>query len=96
MHGRMRRVAGQSMKPRKRALLPRLSNLLSVSQLVEQYPHLFTEGSLRWMIFQRRQNGFDACIVRIGRKILIDVDQLRIWMAQHRGEESLGDPRSCS
>lgn len=74
-------------------ILLRLDRLRSVRQLVEMYPHLFTEGGLRWTIFRRKHNGFDACIVRIGRRILIDTDQLERWMARHRGEDRLRDTR---
>ncbi len=76
LHRRKSRV-----KPGPR--LPRLDSLLTVRQLTEQYPHLFTEGSLRWTIFCREENGFDRCIVRVGRRIFIDTDQLRSWMAEH-------------
>ena len=80
------------MNPRRRnsrvgLRLPHLDRLLCVRELTERYPNLFTEASLRWTIFRRMQNGFDRCIVRLGRRILIDTDQLRIWMAE-RGNQS--------
>ena len=39
---------------------PRLNRLRSVHQLCVEYPHLFTSGSLRWLIFNADINGFDA------------------------------------
>ncbi len=65
--------------------LPRLRNLKTVKQLVEEYPGIFTEGSLRWMLFNAEQNGFDACVIRMGRRVLIDQHALRSWFAKHRG-----------
>ncbi len=67
-----------------------LEHLKTVRQLCLEYPHLFSEGGLRWWIFHREKNGFSRCIVRIGRRLLIDVRVLKQWMAEHRGS-SLGD-----
>lgn len=80
-------MADKKVLPKGGILVPRLSRLLTVKQMVDTYPHLFTEGSLRSMIFNRKRNGFDECIVRIGRKILIDTDQLRLWMVHRRGKD---------
>ncbi len=70
-------------QPRKTP--PQLENLKSVKQLCREYPHLFTEGSLRWLIFNAETNGFADCIIRAGRRLWIDVQALRRWMEQHRG-----------
>lgn len=64
--------------------LPRLQKLKTVRQVCEECPHLFTEGSLRWLIFRAAQNGFDACLVRVGRRVLIDTDRLREWLEGNR------------
>ena len=61
--------------------LPRLERLRSVRQLCDEFPHLFTEGSLRWQIWRGAETGFDVCVVRIGRRVLIDTDRLREWLA---------------
>lgn len=76
-------------------ILLRLERLRTVRQLADEYPHLFTEASLRWTIFRRKENGFDTCIVRIGRRLLIDTDRLRVWLANHRGGD-LPEPRAAS
>ena len=65
--------------------LPRLEHLRTVKQLCNDYPGLFTEGSLRWLIFNAEHNGFAACIIRMGRRIFIDLVALRQWLAKHRG-----------
>ncbi len=69
----------------KRGAAPLLHELRTVKQLCQEYPHLFTEGSLRWMIFNAETNGFSDCIIRAGRRVLIDVRALREWMARRRG-----------
>jgi hypothetical protein len=43
---------------------------------------LFTEGSLRNMIFKRHENGLEesGAIKRFGRKILIDKEKFFTWV----------------
>ena len=56
-------------------------NLQTVPQFSESNP-AFSVGGLRWLIFNEDQNGLkDAgAIVRIGRKVLIDVDRYFDWV----------------
>ncbi|MDA8021272.1 MAG: DNA-binding protein [Thermoanaerobaculia bacterium] len=65
--------------------LPRLEDLKTVKQLCEEHPELFSEGSLRWLLFNAATNGFETCVLRMGRKILIDEIALRQWLVEHRG-----------
>lgn len=62
------------------------SRLLSVSQLSTAHP-VFTEASLRWMIFKGAENGLErsGAICRLGRKVLIDEARFLDWVrnAQH-------------
>jgi hypothetical protein len=53
--------------------------LATVNQLVIFYPS-FTQSAIRWLIFNENSNGFSACIRRIGRKILIDLDSFEKWI----------------
>jgi hypothetical protein len=46
------------------------------------YPTAFTESSIRWLIFNEKTNGFSCCVKRIGRKVLIDLDQFEAWIAK--------------
>ncbi len=61
-----------------------LKDLKTVKQLCADYPGLFTEGSLRWLIFMN-PNGFDACTIRLGRRLLIDEQALCRWLEKYRG-----------
>jgi hypothetical protein len=64
--------------------------LASVRQLVEFYPP-FTQSSIRWLIFNESQNGFSVCVRRIGRKVLIDLDEFEGWVnAQKLSPGKLG------
>jgi hypothetical protein len=47
-------------------------------QTVKQFVHdneAFTEGGIRNLIFNAKTNGFSSAFLRIGRKVLIDVDE---------------------
>ncbi|MFL0797504.1 MAG: hypothetical protein K6L73_08435 [Cellvibrionaceae bacterium] len=53
----------------------------SVKNLPSHYPDSnLTENSIRWLIFNREQNGFASCIRRAGRKVLIDLDAFEEWL----------------
>jgi len=55
--------------------------LSTVKNLPSFYPDAgFTESSIRWLIFNSGENGFNHCIRRVGRKVLIDLDSFNEWM----------------
>jgi hypothetical protein len=41
-------------------------------------------GGLRHLIFYEKSNGFDHCVVRIGRRVLIDEEKFHEWAEQQR------------
>ena len=47
-----------------------VDDYVTIRQLTTSNP-AFTEGGVRALIFRAEQNGFNRCIRRIGRKILI-------------------------
>lgn len=63
---------------------PGLERLRTVRQMCEEYPNLFTEGRLRWLIFNAEENGFSSCVVRMGRRVFIDTGAVTTWLAQGR------------
>ena len=56
-------------------------NLKTVTQFSESNP-AFPVGGLRWQIFNEDKNGLkeSGAIVRVGRKVLIDVDRYFDWV----------------
>jgi len=64
----------------------RTENLVTVRQLSASSP-AFSEASIRWMIFCAERNGLDRALVKVGRRILIDVPEFERWLESHR----LGD-----
>jgi hypothetical protein len=57
---------------------------LTVRKLVEKYSFV-TSSSIRWYIFHGAQNGFNKCIRRLGRKILIDEQAFFAWVDSNGG-----------
>jgi len=49
------------------------------------FPGAFTESSIRWLIFNEKINGFSCCVKRIGRKVLIDIDEFESWVSKQTG-----------
>ena len=60
--------------------------LRSVRQLADELRPTggFTESSLRWLIFNGKSNGFDGCLVRVGRKVFIDRQRFGQWIEGQR------------
>ena len=58
-------------------------NLLTVTQLSEKSP-AFSEASLRWLIFNAVTNGLDRALMKVGRRILIDVSEFERWLEDQR------------
>ena len=54
--------------------------LVAPKNFPDKYPDAnFTVSGLRWWIFNGKENGFDRCVVRIGGKVLIDLDRFEEW-----------------
>ncbi len=73
--------------------------LVSINQLLQmgEYQWL-TRASIRHLIFAANDrtnsagevipgNGLDKALIRVGRRVLIDLDQMTIWLEGHREHE---------
>jgi hypothetical protein len=58
--------------------------IASVKNTAKLYQDSFTEWGLRRLIVFRKKNGFDKCIIRIGKKILIDLEEFEKWIKDKR------------
>jgi hypothetical protein len=52
--------------------------LKSVAQFAADSP--FTEAQVRWWIFNAATNGLQPALIRIGRRVYIDVDAFASWI----------------
>lgn len=62
-----------------------VDDYVTIRQLTTSNP-AFTEGGIRALIFRSKSNGFDSCIRRIGRKILISKSAFSCWIESQNGE----------
>jgi hypothetical protein len=58
--------------------------LSPVKKIPEYYNGAFSEASIRWLIFNEKINGFSKCLCRVGRKILIDLDNFESWINEQK------------
>ena len=59
-------------------------NLRTVRQVAQMNP-AFSESSLRWLVVQRKENGFERVMVRVGGRILIDIEKFNLWLEKGKG-----------
>lgn len=62
-----------------------VDDYVTIRQLTTSNP-AFTEGGIRALIFRAESNGFNSCIRRIGRKILISKSAFSHWIEAQNGE----------
>lgn len=66
------------------ATLPALpKRYLTIRQTAQTYPAM-TEGALRFLRFNGSNNGFDSCVLNVGRRVLIDADLFEKWLDSHK------------
>jgi hypothetical protein len=65
-----------------------LRNLKTPRQIVESCPAL-TMGGLRMLLFHSQTNGLEACVVRLGRKLVIDEAAFVEWLERRRAAAEL-------
>ena len=58
----------------------RTKRLATPKQIPALYPEAFTESSIRWYISNSKTNGMSTCIRRVGKKILLDLDDFESWI----------------
>ena len=57
--------------------------VLTFRQIAQSYP-AFSEGALRWLRFNGTENGFDRCVIKLGRRVLLDAEAFERWLETHR------------
>ena len=54
---------------------------VTVSQLAQRYP-AFSEGSIRWLIFNGEKNGFNKVVRKLGRKVILNLREFRAFLEE--------------
>lgn len=52
---------------------------LTVSQMAQRFP-AFSQGSIRWLIFNMETNGFSKVVVKIGRKVVLKLSAFKQFL----------------
>ena len=65
---------------REKIMTQKEKRIATIKQIPKIYPGIFTESSIRWLVFNEKTNGFYKCVRRIGRRVLIDLDQFEQWI----------------
>lgn len=55
-------------------------DLKTVKQLAAEIP-AFSEASLRWLLFNKKKNGLDRCVRKVGGRVLIDTAEFERWIS---------------
>jgi hypothetical protein len=71
-------------------------NLQSVASLAASTP--FSEGQVRWWIFMASSNGLEqaSAVVRVGRRVYIDIDRFNDWIEQQNSGRALTGPHQSA
>ncbi len=56
-------------------------------QLPTLYNGVFNKGGIRFLIHKAAENGFEKCLRRIGKKIIIDLDEFDKWIDSHQTKD---------
>lgn len=61
-----------------------IPKFMTVKETASRYP--FSESSLRFHILNRKKNGMNNCIRRIGTRILINSADFEKWINGHKSK----------
>lgn len=68
---------------------------LTVAMLADAYP-AFPETSIRWLLFKRHENGLEAAVIRVGRRLLISDLGWRRWLEGNREAKPAGTSKATT
>ncbi len=66
-----------------------VAKLIPLTQWNEHhsYPPI---GTLRWLVFHEKSNGFNAVVRRIGKRVLIDEEAFFKWVEDRNQRQEVG------
>lgn len=60
-----------------------VKRVATIKQAADLYP-AFSESSLRWLVSHEKENNFSEVIRRVGRRILLDLDDFENWISKQK------------
>ena len=61
------------------------TNLRTIKQLAAEAAPIFTEGKIRWWVYNADTNGLKVAIVRVGGRIYLDREAFNLWLESLKG-----------
>ena len=65
-------------------LEPDLASVVSLDDVFEHYKDKFSPGQIRWALRHRDSNGLAKYVLRVGRRIYLDVRGFELWVFAQR------------
>lgn len=62
-----------------------LSELDTIDELTARYPNKFTKSQLQWALRFRDENGLNAAVVKLGRRLYLHRPTFMMWLVSRRG-----------
>jgi len=62
-----------------------LSELDTIDELTARYPDKFSKSQLQWALRFRDENGLDAAVVKLGRRLYLHRPTFMTWLVSRRG-----------
>ena len=59
------------------------NKLYTIAQLCARHPWL-KEKAMRWLLYNADENGIGRCVIRVGRRVLIDENSFEDWLEERR------------
>lgn len=64
-----------------------IKDFMKIKQFLEIYPHVLSDGALRWIIFNWKTNGSNHFFRKLGKRILVISPQLFFeWLNTRKKE----------
>jgi hypothetical protein len=63
-------------------------NYLSLRELNERLPKMFGKHTLKSLLRHREKNGFKKCLIQVGKKFYVDMEELSNWVnTEHQRDD---------
>ena len=62
-----------------------VTDWFSIEAYARKYPEHLTVGTLRHQVRHRRENGLDAAVIRLGKRLMINDRLYSAWLATRAG-----------
>jgi hypothetical protein len=64
-----------------------IQNICKPEAIVTEFPHLFSNSQINWIVKSRRKNGLltSGAVLQVGRRVYLHKQKFLIWFLSQRG-----------